>query len=405
MKTIINAVQKWTGNEIKENIKNSTADWNENDSSKDSYVKNRPFWTSDPVETIIVEETTFELVDSMTVVTSTQPLEVGQDYFITLDDITYNCVSKMDYDMNIPYIGNIALFELGEDTGEPFVIAPMDSETEFGIMISSDVLEHTISITCMIPKVNQIDEKYMPDLFHKRAGLKVEGTIYTIDDEEVVAETGAEVFNQYIYNKALGIYSHAEGEGTIASGDWSHAEGINTIASRSSSHAEGRHTTASGSCSHAECNATTASGNYSHAEGDDTTASGTGSHAEGYMSIASGEHSHAEGSNTTASSRNQHTQGIHNIEDAENKYAHIVGNGKSSSRRSNAHTLDWNGIGWYQGGLQVGGNAQDDGAKTVMANGDTEIILSSSTEGSTKQFKLTVDDSGTLTVTEIVSES
>ena len=43
----------------------------------------------------------------------------------------------------------------------------------------------------------------------------------------------------------------------------------------------------------------------------------------------------------------------------------------------------------------------DNGAQTVMANGDKEIILASSTAGSTKKFKITVDDAGTLTATEV----
>ena len=37
-----------------------------------------------------------------------------------------------------------------------------------------------------------------------------------------------------------------------------------------------------------------------------------------------------------------------------------------------------------------------------MANGDKAIILTSSSAGSTKKFKITVDDSGALTATEIV---
>lgn len=35
-------------------------------------------------------------------------------------------------------------------------------------------------------------------------------------------------------------------------------------------------------------------------------------------------------------------------------------------------------------------------------DGDKEIILTSSTSNSTKKFKITVDDSGTITATEIV---
>ena len=37
-----------------------------------------------------------------------------------------------------------------------------------------------------------------------------------------------------------------------------------------------------------------------------------------------------------------------------------------------------------------------------MANGDKAIILTSSIPDSTKKFKITVDDNGTITATEIV---
>lgn len=101
-------------------------------------------------------------------------------------------------------------------------------------------------------------------------------------------------------------------------------------------------------------------GHYAFAEGCDTKASGRYSHAEGRDTTASGEASHAEGHYTVASGENQHVQGRCNIEDAENKYAHIVGNGEDVDHRSNAHTLDWNGVGWFKGGLKVGGTGQDD---------------------------------------------
>ena len=166
------------------------------------------------------------------------------------------------------------------------------------------------------------------------------------------------------------------------------------------SHAEGLYTTASGYCSHAEGTDTTASGYHSHAEGSDTTASGYCSHAEGGDTTASGSYSHAEGTNTIATSSEQHVQGKFNIEDTAGKYAHIVGNGGNTADRSNAHTLDWKGVPWYRGRPQFGGTAQDNGAQTVFGNGDKEIILASSTSGSTKKFKITVDDTGTLKATE-----
>lgn len=156
-----------------------------------------------------------------------------------------------------------------------------------------------------------------------------------------------------------------------------------------------------GDFSHAEGDGTTASGYSSHAEGSYTTASNSACHAEGEHTIAKGFYSHTEGYMTIASGNSSHVQGKYNIEDNSAKYAHIVGNGTSNTARSNAHTLDWNGVAWFQGRPQFGGTAQDDGSQTVMANGDTEIILSSSTSGSTKKFKITVDDSGNLTAMEV----
>ena len=114
----------------------------------------------------------------------------------------------------------------------------------------------------------------------------------------------------------------------------------------------------------------TSSGGYSHAEGNSTKASGMCSHAEGNETTASGDTSHAEGSGTKASSENQHVQGKYNIEDTTNTYAHIVGNGTYNYNtdeevRSNAHTLDWQGNGWYKGELYTGGTSQSDANKVL----------------------------------------
>ena len=185
-------------------------------------------------------------------------------------------------------------------------------------------------------------------------------------------------------------------------GDNSHAEGFNTTASGNTSHAEGFYTTASGNTSHAEGTSTTASGDNSHAEGFNTTASGNNSHAEGFNTTAGGACSHAEGGYTIASNGYVHVQGMYNLEDTAGRYLHIVGNGDSNAR-SNAHTIDRQGVPWYQGRPLFGGDSMDDGAQTVIGNGDKEIILSSSTTNSTKKFKITVDDTGTISATEVTT--
>ena len=158
-----------------------------------------------------------------------------------------------------------------------------------------------------------------------------------------------------------------------------------------------------GGSSHVEGLDCTASGLRSHAEGYDCQATNEEAHAEGNGCTASGLRSHAEGMECIAAGKDQHVQGRGNIEDGANKYAHIVGNGLGYSRRSNAHTLDWSGVPWYQGRPQFGGTAQDNGSQTVMANGDKELILASSTVGSTKKFKITVDDTGTLSATAVTT--
>ena len=136
------------------------------------------------------------------------------------------------------------------------------------------------------------------------------------------------------------------------------------------SFAAGADVEASGSCSHAEGYFSSARGENSHAEGY-SSASGKNSHAEGGGS-ASGENSHAEGDGTIASGDYQHAQGKYNVEDTANKYAHIVGNGSGNFNRSNAHTLDWDGNAWFQGGIKVGGTGWDNATDEVALKSDLE---------------------------------
>ena len=156
-------------------------------------------------------------------------------------------------------------------------------------------------------------------------------------------------------NEASGMYCFAEGMGNKATGNSSHAEGTGTTASKDAAHAEGY----------------------------GTVASNVGSHAEGANTVASGYGSHAEGSNTIASAEGQHVEGKYNIDDA--SMIHIVGNGTSNTKRSNAYTLSLEGNGWYQGSVET-----------------SAILLRSSTPGSTKKFRITIDDDGILSAEEVI---
>lgn len=115
----------------------------------------------------------------------------------------------------------------------------------------------------------------------------------------------------------------------------------------------------------------TASGVGSHSEGISTIASGQDSHATGIYTVANNMQAIATGEYTIASTRSQTAFGSFNIPDDTTKnshpsqldnfgqYAVIVGNGYENATtkeiiRSNAHTLDWQGNGWYAGKLTVG---------------------------------------------------
>ena len=160
---------------------------------------------------------------------------------------------------------------------------------------------------------------------------------------------GTNSFAQGNNCEASGNYSHAEGYNTAASSSYSHAEGSGTTASGTYSHAEGNGTIASGSNSHAEGTNTTANGNTSHAEGRDTTASGNYSHAEGYYTTASGNYSHSQNAFTIAQGYAQTAIGRYNIAQGNptsitaTDDAFIIGNGTSSSARSNAFRVTFDG--------------------------------------------------------------
>ena len=184
---------------------------------------------------------------------------------------------------------------------------------------------------------------------------------------------------------------------SLAKSNYSHVEGDNCLALDECSHAEGNRTIASNSYCHSEGDSTKTTGNTSHAEGYKTEAMGDYSHVEGYSTIASGENSHAEGYYTKASGQQQHVQGKYNIVDT--SYAHIVGNGTSETSRSNAHTLDWQGNGWYKGKLSQDGTPTEDKdlatkkyvddsiANQPQISFDTEGNLVVTIGGVTKKFK------------------
>lgn len=406
IKTVISGIKMWVSAEI-----NAT----------------RTHWSETKLVSLVDnKELTFENQDGVYVCLYTSNaftnVSSGDHLYVVFDDIEYDCVCEtLD---RIVFCGDRSLLESGTagEDAPPFSIIINPYKLEIATLSSEQT--HQISISMMQEIVHKLDIKYLPEIFAKQSDLdtikatlknkvdKISGkglstNDYTTTEKNKLAgiETGA---NKTVVDSSLDSTStnpvqnkiitssfmnkkNPSGTGSFSLnrsskdsiGNFSFAEGYLTVASGDYSHAEGSYTTASGYYSHAEGNITTASGDHSHAEGARTTASGNCSHAEGNGATASGNHSHAEGFNTTASSELQHVQGMYNIEDTAKKYAHIVGNGDANSR-SNAHTLDWSGNAWYAGTVE-----------------GTAMIVKSSTAGSSKRFKITVDDTGTISATEV----
>ena len=262
------------------------SDWNQNDSTQPDYVKNRPFYTGDPVESVLLEE---QIVTFYNDGDDAEPYYMSDEKFsfdisagdivkVMWDGTEYSCIAvELNYSVKF---GNLSIdYDDKENTGEPFIF----DGRYFCTKTSTDE-SHRIKLSKVSGEVNQIDKKYLPD------------------DAPYLSKKNPTGFGSFSLNRAYN----------------------------------------------------TGIGDYSFAEGSYTTASGYSSHAEGNYTIASGSESHV--------------QGHFNVADNKNKYAHIVGNGISDTKRSNAHTLDWSGNAWFAGDVYVrstSGTDKDEGSKKL----------------------------------------
>ena len=140
-------------------------DWNQNDDTQPDYVKNRPFYMGDPVEAVLVEESTVSFVEHnglyMTEFPSMFEATVGETYKVSWDGTAYECTC-VDIQGNL-CIGNPSILGKGSDTGEPFIMVIYNGQ---GIIIGTldTSASHTLSINGFAQEVVKIDEKYLPTI-------------------------------------------------------------------------------------------------------------------------------------------------------------------------------------------------------------------------------------------------
>ena len=138
-------------------------DWNQNDDTQPDYVKNRPFYTGDPVETVSVKKHTVMFENAgdglyAGILQSAFKATVGETYKISWDGTVYECVCVNFNSFQV--IGNLSIMGIGSDTGEPFLIVVGSSEGT-KIATADTSASHTFSISGNQIPIVKIPAKYI----------------------------------------------------------------------------------------------------------------------------------------------------------------------------------------------------------------------------------------------------
>ena len=148
-------------------------DWNQNDDTQPDYVKNRPFYTGDPVENIFVEESTVSFANSgygyQGQIQSTFIPAFGETYKVTWDGVDYECTC-IDAGGS-PALGDLNILFGESGTGEPFLIGAPNG-AELHIITLDDSASHTFSVVSKesAAPVVKINPKYLPISFKPSGG-------------------------------------------------------------------------------------------------------------------------------------------------------------------------------------------------------------------------------------------
>ena len=322
-------------------------DWNQNDSTAADYVKNRPFYTGDPVETVLVEESTVLFAAALGGVYMGQleptfvPI-VGETYKVSWDGTTYEntCVNFN----RLQVIGNLSIMGGGSDTGEPFLIV-VGNGKGIRIVTADTSASHTFSISGTVAPIVKIPAKYID---------KNSSGYVVIHSKDTMTQQEAENYKSAI----------SKGEAVFIIWGSLYISRISVSTSTDSTGVSVVYLTVN-------------------------TPNG-----ESYQ-IA------------------QNSEGLFNLDDRKLSQAYFpvykrTGEKNPSIRIKNnqLNIVPYeisNGVGTADILFSVQPNGTKSKAFDVLGNGEAvtqALILYSSTAGSTKKFRITVDDSGALTATE-----
>ena len=175
----------------------STPDWDQNDPAAKDYVKNRTHWVEpNGAKTEVFPEQSF----SATIGTGYQiALEesqipaVGSNWTAVFDGETYSGTTVESVGAIV--CGNLSIMNLGDDTGEPFLVALIkhDSSNTAAIFVQ-EAGTHAMSLSATLDIVHTIDSKYMPS---DATILKVWQFSEDSDKEQIIRRINVQTVQNY----------------------------------------------------------------------------------------------------------------------------------------------------------------------------------------------------------------
>lgn len=149
---------------------NIQSNWNQNDPDALDYVKNRPCYTSGPVETIILEEQVTTIDENnygfgYSELNGRILFTIDETYIVNFNGTKYECVAFSRDDSIC--LGNSLI--LGDDrygSDAPFIIG---CHPNYGFLdiVTTAVGTYTISISVIQEHIHHLDPKYIKDMYYE----------------------------------------------------------------------------------------------------------------------------------------------------------------------------------------------------------------------------------------------
>ena len=342
--------------------------------------EDRLAYETGPVLTEIVPEETVSFTPNSGAMTALWPPTFnavgGSTYIVKFDGADYTCTCiRLGEEGGPLVLGNLSIPGVGADTGEPFFIV---YGGRWSIASSDSATEHTISISEMQVSFSKIDEKYLPTATNIIPGIaKIQvrnlDTTKSYSTEEIeeiyqsiksgtaiylatgtvitsVEYSKNEYFQYTIFNGEKFTIRPVDGVWDFTNEETAYQSSV-VFRSKYSDHAE------------IGCTAYTGVG---------------GNTGYGYelvdTNVSGFRGDYIEADNALVLKLENNPKYLY-IEAKENGEIEVTKRDSGSSSGGDTTTL--------------------------FKNGDDSMILKSSTSGSSKKFKITVDDSGAITATEV----